>query len=234
MIQIAIVEDEDQCAEKMKEYVRQYFETFGGEYSICRFCDGYDIAEKYPANLDIIFMDIEMSLMDGMEAAEQIRKIDERVIIIFVTNMAQYAIRGYRVKALDYILKPVSYVAFSQSLERALRSLEKNRDVFITVKFRDGIVKIAAKDIEWIESQGHRLIFHTTEKNYETTVYSMKEVEDRLEPEGFKRCNNGSLVNLRMVQGIGNGCVEIGGRSLQISCGKKNEFMSTLVRYMTE
>lgn len=106
-------------------------------------------------------------------------------------------------KALDYILKPVSYVAFSQSLERALRSLEKNRDVFITVKFRDGIVKIAAKDIEWIESQGHRLIFHTTEKNYETTVYSMKEVEDRLEPEGFKRCNNGSLVNLRMVQGIG-------------------------------
>lgn len=234
MIQIAIVEDEDQCAEKMKEYIRQYLGTPGDEYSICRFCNGYDIVEKYAANLDIIFMDIEMSLMDGMEAAEQIRKIDERVVIVFVTNMAQYAIRGYRVNALDYILKPISYEAFSQSLERALRSLEKNRDVFITVKFRDGIVKIAAKDIEWIESQGHRLIFHTPRKNYETTVYSMKEVVDRLEPEGFKRCNKGSLVNLRMVQGIANGCVEIGGRSLQISRGKKNEFMSALVRYMTE
>ena len=234
MIQIAIVEDEDFCADQIKNYISRMSGEIQEEFSMVRFRNGYEIVDRYPEKLDIIFMDIEMALMDGMEAAEEIRKIDEHVVIIFVTNMAQYAIRGYRVNALDYILKPISYIAFSESFKRAIRTLDYRKDTFITVKFREGIVKVCAKDILWIESQGHRLIFNTVNKSYETTVYSMKEIEAKLESEGFKRCNNGCLVNLRKVQGIHNGYVQIGEKNLQISSGKKNDFMSALVSFMTE
>ncbi len=70
-------------------------------------------------------MDVEMKFMDGMSAAEEIRKMDTEVVIIFITNMAQYAIRGYAVDALDYVLKPVSYFAFSQRLNRAIGRMKK-------------------------------------------------------------------------------------------------------------
>ena len=69
-----------------------------------------------------------MKFMDGMSAAEEIRKVDTEVVIIFITNMAQYAIRGYAVDALDYVLKPVSYFAFSQRLSRAIGRMKKTRD----------------------------------------------------------------------------------------------------------
>ena len=234
-MRFALVDDK----KELRDHVAMLLGEFAAEqrlhYKLDCFASGEDFLSHFTAHsYDIIFMDIEMALMDGMEAAEEIRKIDERVAIIFVTNMAQYAIRGYRVNALDYILKPISFMAFSESLKRAIRTLDYRKDTFITVKFREGIVKVCAKDILWIESQGHRLIFNTVNKSYETTVYSMKEIEAKLESEGFKRCNNGCLVNLRKVQGVHNGYVQIGEKNLQISRGKKNDFMSALVSFMTE
>ncbi|CUQ52405.1 MULTISPECIES: LytR/AlgR family response regulator transcription factor [Hungatella] len=234
MIHIAIVEDEDIWADRITLFIQQYKREYQEHFQILRYRDGYEIADNYPLDLDIIFMDIEMKMMDGIAAAETIRKMDERVIIVFVTNMVQYAIKGYGVDALDYILKPISYIPFSETLKKAIRSLQKNKEVFITVKFRDGVLKICSSHILWIESQGHRLTFHTVEGDYGTTVYSMKEVEEKLRPEGFCRCNSGNLVNLSQVQGTKNGHVQIGDAQLLISRGKKVEFMKALVSFMTK
>lgn len=234
MIHVAIVEDEDIWAETIIQYLNKYGAEEQEEFQIQRFMDGYEIVEKYPDGLDIILMDIEMGLMDGMEAAEQIRKIDDRVAIIFITCMAQYAIKGYKVNALDYILKPISYVSFSQSLKKAVYSLSLKKETYITIKFREGIIKICSRDILWIESREHRLTFYTVNGQYETTVYSMKEMEKQLEPKGFKRCNNGELVNLHHVNGVQNEYVEIGMNRLQISRRRKKDFMNDLVRVMTE
>ena len=81
----------------------------GEVFNITVYSDGDQIVHKYKSQFDIILMDVEMKFMDGMSAAEEIRKVDTEVVIIFITNMAQYAIRGYAVDALDYVLKPVSY-----------------------------------------------------------------------------------------------------------------------------
>ena len=125
MISIAIVEDEDSCAKQMEEYLARYADESGEVFETVRFCDGDEILENYRAQYDIILMDVQMKFMDGMTAAEEIRKVDPEVVIIFITNMAQYAIRGYAVDALDYVLKPVSYVAFSQRLERATGRMKR-------------------------------------------------------------------------------------------------------------
>ena len=110
---------------QLEEYLHRYEEEHKEAFEITRYADGDEIVHKYKSQYDIILMDVEMKFMDGMSAAEEIRKIDTEVVIIFITNMPQYAIRGYAVDALDYVLKPVEYFAFSQRLSRAIARMKK-------------------------------------------------------------------------------------------------------------
>lgn len=119
MIRLALVEDDELYRSQLREYIDKYSAASGEKFTVTEFSDGDEIALGYKAVYDIILMDIEMKFMDGMMAAEEIRKVDTEVIIIFITNSPQYAIKGYAVDALDYVLKPVSYYAFSQRLGRA-------------------------------------------------------------------------------------------------------------------
>ena len=152
MISIAIVEDEDSCAKQMEEYLARYAAESGEEFETVRFCDGDEILENYRAQYDIILMDVQMKFMDGMTAAEEIRKVDPEVVIIFITNMAQYAIRGYAVDALDYVLKPVSYFAFSQRLERAIGRMKRRARRYMTITIRGGACKLDIAEILYVES----------------------------------------------------------------------------------
>jgi len=104
MIRIALVEDDPAYAEQLLSYLKEYEKESKERISVQTFSDGEDIVTEYRADYDIILMDVEMKFMDGMSAAEEIRKMDTEVVIIFITNMPQYAIQGYRVDALDYEL----------------------------------------------------------------------------------------------------------------------------------
>ena len=233
MISIAIVEDEDSCAKQMKEYLARYADESGEVFETVRFCDGDEILENYRAQYDIILMDVQMKFMDGMTAAEEIRKVDPEVVIIFITNMAQYAIRGYAVDALDYVLKPVSYFAFSQRLKRAIGRMKKRERRFITVIGPGGGHKLEVSRLLYVESQGHNLVYHTEEEEI-SVPGTMKEAEEKLVPLGFFRINKGCLANLESVDSVQDGCARVGGRLLPVSRGRKNDFMKALTRYVGE
>ena len=146
-------------------------------------------------------------------AAEEIRKMDSEVVIIFITNMAQYAIRGYAVDALDYVLKPVSYFAFSQRLNRAIERMKKREAKVIMVNIKGGMVRINIANIYYIESQGHTLILHTILGDYETTG-KMKEMDEKLSGMNFCRGNKGYLINLQHVDRIQDNCAVVKGEEL--------------------
>ena len=234
MIRIAVVEDEDKWANIIEECLDKLSKQDKIDIAITRFCDGYDLVENFACNFDIILMDIEMPLMNGMEAAEKIRNVDSEVTIIFITNMAQYAIRGYKVNALDYILKPISYIPFSETIKKAVRIYDKDKGGFIVINHKSGTEKIMTDNIYYIESQGHRLTFHTSKGTYETTTYSMKEIEQMLLSYRFKRCNSGCLVNLKYVTGYNGNELKVMDTSVSISRGKKNDFLAALASYMSE
>lgn len=233
MIKIAIVEDEPMYAEQLQDFLHQYEKENGELFQITVFADGDQIVYKYKSEFDIILMDVEMKFMDGMTAAEEIRKVDTEVVIIFITNMAQYAIRGYAVDALDYVLKPVSYFAFSQRLNRAIGRMKKREKKIITVNVRGGIIRVAIANIYYIESQGHSLIFHTASGNYES-IGTMKEVEDKLAPENFFRGNKGYLINLAHVDSIRENCAVVKGEALLLSRARRKDFMEALTKYWGE
>ncbi len=227
MIRIAIVEDEASYAQQLGQYMEQYRKESGQQIELQYFQDGEDIAEDYKSVFDIILMDIQMHFMDGMTAAEKIRAVDKTVIIMFITNMAQYAIRGYQVDALDYILKPVSYYDFSQKLTRAIRRLPEKEQNAVRISTGNGVIRIPTDDIYYIESKGHTLRFVTKHGEF-TERGKMQERESELAPFHFFRSNKGYLVNLDYVDGVQDGCCLIHGERLLIARARKNDFMSAL------
>ena len=125
------MEDDKTYAAQLKEYLVRYGTEKNQKISVALFPDGEDIVTDYSAEFDIILMDVEMTFMDGMTTAERIREKDNEVVIIFITNMPQYAIQGYKVDALDYVLKPISYFAFSQRIDRALTRVKKKKQLIL-------------------------------------------------------------------------------------------------------
>ena len=142
MLNIAIVEDEENYRNILYEYLKRYEQENNEEVQISVFADGDEIVENYSAKYDIILMDIEMQFMNGMDAAKKIRESDREVIIIFITNMVQYAIQGYEVDALDYVLKPISYFAFSQKILRAVGRMKKRVERYIHIISKNGVDKV--------------------------------------------------------------------------------------------
>ncbi len=232
MISLAIVEDEDSYAAQLEEFINKYQKESGSCFKITRFKDGDEITNGYKSKFDIILMDIEMKLMDGMTAAEEIRKLDQEVVIMFITNMTNYAIRGYQVDALDYVLKPVSYFAFSQKLQRAIGKIKKSSSNIISIDLASGVKKVDVDNIFYIESEGHSLNFYTVNGDF-TIRGRISDYEDKLNGYNFFRSNKGYLVNLKYVDGVEKGCCQIAGKQLLISRARKNDFMTALTDYMT-
>ena len=158
MIHIAIVEDEMNYVRTLEDYIQRYRQEKQEEIRVSIFADGEDITENYDGQFDIILMDIQMRFMDGMTAAEKIRDLDREVVILFITNMIQYAVKGYEVDAMDYVLKPVEYFAFSQKLDKAIGRISRNTQKYIAIPTTDGMKKVAVSDIYYIESLGHNAV----------------------------------------------------------------------------
>ena len=233
MLRIAVVEDDKTYAAQLKEYLVRYGTEKNQKISVALFPDGEDIVTDYSAEFDIILMDVEMTFMDGMTTAERIREKDNEVVIIFITNMPQYAIQGYKVDALDYVLKPISYFAFSQRIDRALPRVKKKEATYITVAQKGGKKKLNVDKICYVEVRDHDLIYHSTKGDI-VTKSSMKEAEDTLGGTKFFRCNRCYLVNLEYVEDFRGNDVTVASDVIQVSRARKKAFMDALNDYMNE
>lgn len=233
MIRIALVEDDAAYREELIQFLHRYEQESKEKFHITAFTDGCEILENYTADYDVILMDIAMTYLDGMKTAEAIRKVDSEVVIIFITNTPQYAMKGYTVDALDYVLKPISYFAFSQRIDRALSRLHRRKKRFITVSFKGGMKKLDVSSITYVEVRDHDLIYHTVTESL-LTKGSLTEAEEALGPEHFFRCHKCYLVNLEYVESIQNNDIVVDGDLLQVSRARKKALLDALNDYIHE
>ena len=231
MIRIAVVEDDPQSSTQLCQYIEDYGRESGNTVSVITYTDGAQFMDSYRGQFDIILLDIVLPLLDGMTTASLVRKSNPEVIIMFITSMAQYAIQGYQVDALDYILKPTNYFSFSQRLGRAVQRVKKREQQYIPILIRGGLVKTAVSDLLYVESQGHRILYHTRSGVHSTTG-TIQKVEEDLSGKGFFRCNKGYLVNLEHVDAVQDGCAIVNGERLLISRARKADFMKALTDYI--
>ena len=233
MIHVALVEDDEEYRKELLTYLHRYEEESGQRFQITSFSDGEDIVFGYKAVYDLILMDIAMRFMDGMTAAEKIRALDQAVVIIFITNSPQYVMKGYSVDALDYVLKPVNYFAFSQRIDRALSRMSQRRRQFISVPVKGGIQKLALSELRYIEVLDHDIYYHTTHGEIASRG-SLAEVEKQLDAVSFFRCSKSYMINLEYVDGVQNNDIVLGSERISISRNRKKELMDALNDYMNE
>ena len=232
MLSIAVVDDEKAFSDRLCRFIDQYSARSGIQADVTCFEDGMDIAEDFRSKWDIIFLDIQMKLLDGLATARRIRACDSDVIIIFVTTMAQYAINGYEVDAFDYVLKPLEYPQFELRMKKAVKEVEKRKNhTFIYLKKWNDWVKVSTDDILYVEVNGHTLKYVTEDETYEKRA-KISEAEEELSGQPFSRCNLSFLVNLKRIDRISKDTVIIGPYQLPISRNRKKDFLQAFTDYL--
>ena len=231
-IRIGVVEDDPAACQIILDYLNRYQREQGEEFVVSAFNDGATLVDHYTPIYDILLLDIEMKQMDGMTAARRIRERDNDVVIVFVTAAPQYAISGYEVQALSYLLKPVPWFAFSQELKRSIDTVHRRSDNSMLVETGSKQIRVNLTDIVYIESIRHTIIIHTMGGKLSITG-TLKELESRLADHDFFRSNSCYLVNLRYVAAVEDqDCVMSNGERLRISRPRKKAFLTALADYM--
>ena len=230
-MRIAIVEDDPVMSEQLRSYVLQYFEGREVQCRITQFSDGDEIVEDYEADYDLIFLDIQLQRLDGLKTAERIRELDEAVYLIFITNLANYAIKGYSVNALDFVLKPVNYLMLRQLLQRVERLMETRARKYIALPTERGLTRLEVNQIYYVETENHAVQVYTS-KGVWRLRESMRSMESLLTEHSFFRCNSCYLINLAHVEKVDGSTVLVAGHALTISRPRHKAFMAALTRYI--
>lgn len=228
LMRIAVIEDDQRYIDAVKDYIQRYETATGFACEVIPFSSADAFLFNYRPIYDCAIMDIDLPGMGGMEAAKKLREMDENVMIVFSTSYAQFAINGYEVNAIDYLVKPYPYEAFALTLDRARRRAAVQLMDSITVRNREREVHIPVRSIFYVEQKNHRLLYHT-----DTGVIdvwgTMPMAEKTLAPfSGFEKCGASYLVNLRYVRAVVDGMVTVGNEKLSLSRGRKKEFLQAL------
>ena len=230
---IALVEDNAKEAEDILSYFSRLASEDGTHFDVKWFRTGGEFLSAYRPIYDMVLLDINLgSELTGMDVAKFLRKLDSHVALLFVTSLAQYAVEGYEVSALDFMVKPVSYSTFKRKIERALTHCSRKQGEDVILNLLDGVsYRTSPSRIKYIEIQSHSIMIHTTEGNLEA-YGSLKQLEAKLDANEFARCHRSFLVNLSHVRAIHGLTVLVDDEELPIAKLKRGEFMQALNKYL--
>ena len=226
MINIAIVEDELQEARQIAGYLKKFAAANRLQISVKAYSNAESFLAEEPRAFRLVFFDIRLPGIDGLTAALKFREKNTDAVIIFITNMVQFAIRGYEVNARDYILKPLIYSDFEFKMKKLLplfREKDKPK-AFLSVKGIDGFFRIDVDKLLYVESVSHHLCYHT-ESGTIDSLNALSRVESELFTFGFLKCNRCYLVNPRYIRSIRGNVIQVGEDDLQISQPRRKKFL---------
>ena len=230
MIRIAIVEDEKKERAQLQAFIQRFSNENNVEIKTEEFTDGIQLIQEYERNFDVLFLDIEMEKLNGIDTARKIREKDKEVIILFITNLFQYAIEGYEVEAMDFVVKPVNYLAFSSRMNKVLKKLDQKTCHLIPFQVKKETIMLNAHDIILVETNNKKTIIKMGIEAVNCSE-SMQEVQKKLEAYGFYRCHSGFLINMNYITKLNSETVVVQKYEVPVSKHRKKDFYQAVAAY---
>lgn len=229
------IDDEPLALNQICEYVKQvpFLELAG------RASDAFGAMEILAKeHVDLIFTDINMPDLNGLEF---VKALDRRPLVIFTTAYSEYAVEGFKVDALDYLLKPFSFADLLKSANKALkqlsleheaRTLTSDSQPFMYVKADGKAMRINYSEIDYVEGKSEYVRIYLESAKPIMTLLSLKLMEEHLPQQSFMRIHRSYIVNIHKVkQASGNHVLLCGGQELPIGDQYRDSFNSFLQRY---
>lgn len=233
MIRIAVVEDDEKYHEICHDLLLKYASKNNLEFEIHNFYTGFAFLDNFKGNYDLIIMDVEMPQIDGLEVSKQIREIDKNIPIVIISHSTQYAVKGYKVDAFGYIVKPIQEYDFDFIISKAINYIDNEKKDYIVISSKSMIKKIDIDEIFYIEVNAHILKIVTSNGDIQVRD-RIKKYEEILKNHNFERCDNSYLANLKYCSNVNikNNTVNIKNIVLPISRSKKKSFLEALTKYI--
>lgn len=232
MLSIAIVDDDANERKRIQECLEFVQKQRNERFAIQVFASARAFLFSFEQQFDIVLMDISFDDdMDGMSAARVMRSIDRTVILIFVTNLAQMAIQGYEVDALDFIVKPLDRYAFLLKMTRALGRVVPRSSGSIIVHAQDGEIKMQTKLITWLEINDHYVTYHSSEGTL-TEYISLTGALKKLDDPAFFRCDRSIAVNLRFVNRLNRESCVVDGQEITVARSLRSDFKRAYTAFL--
>lgn len=233
MYQVLVIEDDPGAAEALRGCIERYGRERGEQLQVSWLKSAVELDADAPAGADLIFMDIDLPGENGLAAAIELRRHDRATPLIFVTNLAQYAVRGYQADALDFIVKPYTYGAFAMRMDRAMEVMRRATRRSITVRSHDGLRIVAISDLVFIDVSGHNLTYHLADGASFSVRESLGRAADALGGPPFLRISSGCVINMGHVRGVHDAEVTLStGEKAWISRANKRCCLEEISRFL--
>ena len=232
MYRILIVEDTPAEADVLRGHLERYAAEKGLSLSIEVLPSALEFVNSRHV-ADLVFMDIDMPGINGMEAAEILRTYDTETPLVFVTNLAQYAVRGYQVDAVDFVVKPVEYGNFSQRMDRAMRVVARNSASSLALPTENGLRVVAQSELVYVDMSKHDVCYHLADGTCLKERGSLRAAEERLGASNFVRVSSGCLANMGRVTRIGRESIVMeDGTELFFSRSQRKHALEALANFV--
>lgn len=233
MITVAVCDDEKYLTDQINKLVSDFFRGKNTEASVVCFSNGEDLL-KYDKSIDILFLDIQMNGMDGMEAAKELRNRNFGGYIIFITILEEMVFQSFEVQAYDYLVKPIEEKKFKRTMERLFASMKNvNEEKLLVQKGYERSI-ISFDDIVFCEIIDRKVYLHLASADVVDFYDRIENLEARLDSRFF-RCHRSYLINLKYLKSYKNGLAYMeNGKEIPISRLRGKAFSEVVLQYMKE
>lgn len=231
MIRIGICDDEKYMSDSIRAMVSAFFREKNIEIIILQFSGGEELL-RYDKQIDILFLDIQMKGIDGVETARKLRRLNFKGFLIFITVLKEMVFQSFEVQPYDYLVKPVEEQYFEKMMERLLASIKNAREenLLVQKRYESRIVPIG--DIVFCEIIDRKIYLHLVSSEVVDYYERIENLEKKLN-HGFFRCHRSYLIHLKYLKGYKNGTAYMeNGREIPVSRLRGKEFSNVILHYM--
>lgn len=233
MIRIALVENDSKDMASLREAIKNYLEINNlSDCEISEFNNALSFLDN-KTNFDLAFLDILMPNMNGMDLAKKIRESNDMMLIVFVTNLMNYAIKGYEVNAIDYIVKPVNKDHLFKTMDKALKAISSIEKVMITLKNKSSVKVVDSNDVAYLEVSSHLITYHFMGGETFEVWGTLKEEMEKLNANEYIRINNSQVVHIKLITFFDANKVNISKETLYFSRSYKKDAYNAILDYFS-